>query len=291
MKQLEILKQHKNKIIIVAVAVVAVLSLVLALFLRGDTPAPAGGNIWSEQPSQLVSDVTTEPEFADSDNSQAGENAEVSQDLSEDSDNPPQVAQNNIPVRNPDPAATGQPSENMESDASAGTQPGQQPQETPPEADLLAFNLDLERPGGSQPSQLIKKQSGGQPSQPVIPQRRIVPRRGPCLVQSTFAHPYAGWPFLHFESMGITVSQSSAGRSIATLLTNSHTGDWGSGSITVSAKEHCNNNIRHRHLVNGATSCANLSPGLWTNVPFEDVQLGEHGGWCYRDIPRSSWGS
>ncbi|MYB40187.1 hypothetical protein F4X86_02895 [Candidatus Saccharibacteria bacterium] len=284
MKQLEILKQHKNKVIIIAIAVVAVLSL--ALFLRGDAQTPADGDAWSEQPSQSATDAAIEPPAAGIEKNQADEDSEAGQEAPEDPGSPPQVAQNDASDQKPASVATEQPPRNTESDSPAG----QQPQATPPDADLSAFQLDLGVPGGDSPGQPIKKSSGGQSSRSVVQQRRIVLRKGPCLVQSTFAHPYAGWPFLSFERMNITVSQSSGGRTLSTLLADSHTGDWGSGTITVSAKEYCNDNIRHRHLVNGATSCADLSPGHWTNVPFEDVQLGEHGGWCYRDIPRSSWG-
>lgn len=285
MKQLKIIRQHKNKVIIVAVPVVAVLSLALALLLSDDGQTPATRNIRIEQPSQSVPDTTTEQPVVNRPDEETATNRDAAE-VMQDPEQSVTDTTSNVSVQKPSVVTTEEPSSGTEPDNPAETQPEQTQQSTPPDEDPATLAFDSQIPDGIQPDRPVTSQN-----QAATPQRRIVLSRGPCLVQSTSAHPYAGWPMLHFERMGITVSESSSGRTLGTLLNNSHTGDWGSGSITVSASKYCNDNIRHRHLVNSSTSCANLSPGHWTNVPFEDVELGEYGGWCYRDIPRSSWGN
>lgn len=142
-------------------------------------------------------------------------------------------------------------------------------------------------PGGSSP---------GAPGATQVTPTQLSLSRGPCTAYSTTSHPYDGWPFLHFDRLQTTVSQSSSGRSLATLLTDSHTGTWShlnnGQEVTLSAADYCNDLIYHRHLVaNGGTDCAALAPSHWSNVRFEAVVLGDYGGWCTRHIPRTSWGS
>ena len=285
------ISKPKNKTIIILIAaavvgVVAIAGLTLAPSSDG-TQTQTGKNTQNAPATESVADTATAPEPLVTSAKEENEPEESVQNQDENRENTQTSGPSGQSSQTtPAPVEPAEPSQ-------PASPEGEQPEEEPTE--FVTGSASAHHEEGQNPDSDPTFSQSTQ-SAPVRV-RNISLHRGPCTVMSTYRHPYDGWPMLHFSHLQATVSQSSNGRSLGTLLTQAHSVRYAhlnQGQVVgLTANQYCNNSIRHRHLVavaqDSTVDCATLTPPAFTGVPFEPVVLGAS-GWCTRDIPRSSWG-